>query len=211
METFEGLMGLIAIIAIVILVGFAITWLVGISGQLATVKRVGRIGSIVVGVVLVISGGLAYGTDVYVQHQYAESDKQFQKYGKEFRAEYVSIWGTSEDVGNDIQDRWGTTIDNSSDDIDFDPSDTITMAVNANEDDISDMNKEVKKLEGTYALLKANDTGTYDFDAYTKAYKKMKEYADFVSDPSGSSYYSFNKDFGKYDQTAKKLFKNLTE
>lgn len=42
METFEGIMGIIAIIAIVVLIGFAITWLVGILGKLATVKKVGK-------------------------------------------------------------------------------------------------------------------------------------------------------------------------
>ncbi|GBG94942.1 hypothetical protein LFYK43_14010 [Ligilactobacillus salitolerans] len=211
MDAFEGIMVIIAIIAAVIMIGFAITWLVGISGKLTTVKRVGKLGTLIVGTIMIVSGGMSFGIDTYIQHQYAQQDKEFEKYAKEFRAEYSSIWGTSEDVGNDIQDRWETAIDNTSYDEDFDPTDTITMAVNANEDGISDMSDEVKKLEGTYALLKANDTGTYDFNAYKKAYKEIKEYSEYVSDPSGESYYSFNKDFGKYDQEAKKLYKNLTE
>lgn len=211
METFEGFMGIIAVIAIVILIGFAITWLVGISGKLATVKRVGTIGVIVASAIMLISGGLAYGTDVYSQHQAEEADKEFNKQSTEFRALYVSIWGTSEDIGNDVEDKWETAIDNSlDDDDDFDPTDTLVMAVNDNEDNITSMNKKIKKIEGVYALLEANDTGTYDFDAYKKAYKEIKEYADFVSDPSGS-YYSFNNGFSKHDNNAKKLFKNLTD
>lgn len=211
METFEGLMGLIAIVAIIVLIGFAITLLVGFSGKLLTVKRIGVIGTIVAGGILLVSGGLAYGTDVYVQHQNEQADKEFNKQSAEFRSEYVSIWGLSEDVGNDVQDKWETAIDNSlDDDGDFDPTDTITMAVNDNEDNISDIDKDVKKLEGTYALLKANNTGTYDFKAYKKAYKEIKNYADFVSDPSGS-YYSFDNGFSKHDNNAKRLFKNLTD
>lgn len=211
MDTLEGIMVIIALIAAAVLIGFSVTWLVGISGKLTTVKRIGKIGTIVAGAIIIVSGGLAYGTDVYSQHEVEQADKEFNKQSTEFRSEYVSIWGLSEDVGNDVQEKWETAIDNSlDDDDDFDPTDTITMAVNDNEEDISDMDKKVKKLEGTYALLKANDTGTYDFDAYEKAYNEIKSYADFVSDPSGS-YYSFDSGFSKHDTKAKKLFKNLTE
>lgn len=215
MDVFVFICGIFSILASLVLIGFGITWFVGKNSKVT--KKIGKLGSIISGSILalflmafLIGTGVIAHNEAVEKAQEAKMDKNFEKAVKTFNNNYYDTANKAEDIGNNIQEAWGDGIDNSVSADDFDVDSTIEDATMDNIVDITTVRLKTEKIGKAVKTMEKNDTGSYDFKAYKKAYEKLQAFTTLVCSPSGS-YNSFNEEFSDLDTETANLYKSLIE
>ncbi|AKP66794.1 DUF4190 domain-containing protein [Companilactobacillus ginsenosidimutans] len=196
MDLLLAISSFVLIISILTIIGFFITWIVGVIIKRKGPKTTGKIGMSITTVFLITSfAGSAVGTYHLVQQEAVKEqitktqDKRFKTASKEFKNKFLIVGSNLETIGTNEYKAWGDKIDNSDEDFDVDVA--VTDIVTDNSTSIEQSDKDIKNLEKKLKIMSDNDTGKYNLKKYKTAYKRIGKFHDFVSYPTGS-YNSFS-------------------
>lgn len=201
MYTLSYVLYVIGGIALLVLIGFV----VALFGKKLSAK-VSKIGIACAAVVAI--GTIGYGGyhqyDTYQTIQAADSE--FADNADKFTKLMKSTLTTTENVGNDVAEKWSKGIVDDPENFDVDK--VVGAAILDNADDIETINGNLDKLKKYLNNMNDYDTGEYDYAAYKKAYNETDEFVKTVSDPNGT-FSDFVKDSRKLDKSAYKAYKNI--
>lgn len=208
LEIISGLSNIVFYLAILTIIGFLITWLVGKIIKNKTTKKVGRIGSAISGIVIVVS--LIFGLAALAGYNQiaTKRNQRFANYAAKYKSLYLDVASKAEDVGNNEQQDWSDAIDEADDADDFDPDKAIAKSVADNVDDIEKINSDMRTMKKYVNGMKENETDKHSFKKYQKSYTELKNLTNLVTSPSGS-YNSFTDNFGKYDDSTANAYKEF--
>lgn len=122
-----------------------------------------------------------------IQQTIAAADDEFTDNAISFAELYKKTADKTTKVGDYVKEAWQADIADAMDnDEDFDATKTVTHALAENADDIVSAQMNLKKLKKYLKEMNDYDTGTYDYEAYKKAYDKLEKLVSFVNDPKGT-------------------------
>ncbi|MQS88762.1 hypothetical protein [Companilactobacillus mishanensis] len=191
MEILLGLSSFVFVISILTIIGFFITWLVGLIIKRRGPKTTGKLGMIFTSAFLLVSFvGAVVGTynldqqnEVKV-NQTKTQNKNFKKASAEFENKFLEAGGNLETIGTNEYKSWGDKIDNSDDDFDVDIA--VADIVSDNSSLIEQSYSDISYLKSRLKTMSNNDTGKYNLKDYKTAYDRIAKFQDFVSYPTGS-------------------------
>lgn len=202
------LLYLLTFLAVAVIIGFLITWLVGKLSKSLTTKKVGKRGSLITGIVMIVCLLFAGITEAGYNQIAAKRNERFANYASKYESLYLKTASKAEDVGNAEQEDWSDAIDDSDDVDDFDPDETIAKSIADNVDDIEKVNANMHKMKSYVRGMKDNETNTHSFKKYQKSYTELKKLTNLVTSPSGS-YNSFTDKFEDYDTSTANAYKDF--
>lgn len=208
LEIISELFYLITFLAVLVIIGFLITWLVGKVSKNKATKKVGKRGSAITGIVLVVALLLGGITEAGYNQIATKRNQRFANYAAKYESLYLDVASKAEDVGNSEQQDWSDAIDEADDADDFDPDKAIAKSVADNVDDIEEINSDMRTMKKYVNGMKENETDKHSFKKYQKSYTELKNLTNLVTSPSGS-YNSFTDNFGKYDDSTANAYKEF--
>lgn len=126
---------------------------------------------------------------------------------------FTNLYEKTEDkifkVGDYLDEAWKAEIEYAEEnDEDFNATKTVIHALSDNADDVVSVEDNLKKLKKYLKEMNDYDTGTYDYEAYKKAYDKLEKLIDFVKDPKGS-YDHYHDTYSSYKSDVKSAYKDI--
>lgn len=145
------------------------------------------------------------GIVIYFIYQ-ANEEKKANEYianAKEFSSIVLINAADIEDIGNDIQSNWNNYIF-SRYSIYYSIDDAVSSALRNNSSKIDSIKKNNNKIDDLYNKLKKAPSNKVELiniqDAVKELYNSYTDFYNFVTDPAGVNYYTFNSSFSSKDK-----------
>lgn len=126
---------------------------------------------------------------------------------------FADLYKKTEDktltVGDYVEEAWRNGGEEAEDnDEEFNVDETVSTALEDNAEDITSIEDNLKKLKKHLNEMNDYDTGTYDYNAYKKAYDNLEKLVNFVKNPKGS-YAHYQDTYSSYKSDVKKAYKDI--
>lgn len=199
---------LLAVVAFMITIGFLITLLVGHASGNETIFKVGKKGTLIVGIVLAVSLVLGFGAGVVENNIATQRNSRFDNYAEKYTKLYAKTSTGAEDIANDVYDAWQDGIFDDKSDDDFDPNTVISASLEKDADKTYALENNMKKLKDTLDAMKDCDAPDRSIKLYQNSYDKMSEMADYVTNPYGN-FNSFSETTNSQDKAVGNYLRKL--
>ncbi len=199
---------LLAVVAFMITIGFLIILLVGHASGNETIFKVGKKGTLIVGIVLAVSLVLGFGAGVVENDIATQRNSRFDNYAEKYTKLYAKTSTGAEDIANDVYDAWQDGIFDDKSDDDFDPNTVISASLEKDADKTYALENNMKKLKDTLDAMKDCDAPDRSIKLYQNSYDKMSEMADYVTNPYGN-FNSFSETTNSQDKAVGNYLRKL--
>lgn len=203
MDVLIAILLIIFAVTVLAFIGFAITWVVGLSLKNNTTKKVGKVGMLIAtGLAIVSFAGSRTSQHIY-DRQLAENRKIFREYAEKFQTNYIITAYDIETGYDEIGEVWQDALG------DDDMEDQVLEKV----DDLSKnkIKKAMKDLKFDITMMKVNDTDDLDlsYKDFQKAYNDLEKFYRITYLEENSTYSSYNSKGEKCDNAVSSWYNKI--
>ena len=195
----------LSIIAFAVVIGFAITWLVGVVKKSKGTFSVGKTGTIISGSITLAFLLIGIGFLGIFAYQQNKKEQEFIAVSEKFQKEYDATIFSLDNKNNAVDEAWSYYLFSDDDSTPVDATDV------ADGFSTSEMDNHFDKLDSYIEELKQNDTGELklSYHYYQRAYNKLDGYRNLTYHPVAKGYLGFVEKSNDYSNSAENYSKKI--